>query len=294
MITGPSNESSPPSLADFLAAPDEAVAAVMPPTVILSIGGTRRSAALSGVSTDSDDYAKHSRPKMIACFDLFFRLGARHIFNCVVRPTQFEEVGRYREQLVQWIDWGLGGAEALADYAERGWRVRIGGVEAVPELRELRDRLVAATPAAATHTLWLYVTPTRETLWQQMLAAARASKAGTQAELIRAILGEDVPPARLWIGAGKPTITPDQVPLAILGELNCYWTQRPGYDIDESMVRRIVYDFAYRRQTWRADKSSRYADIEQMRPIWESPRILGLGKRAGGFWYPDYTQDDEP
>ena len=292
MTTRKSNESNPPALAEFLAAPDEVVAAVMPPTVILSLGGTRRSAALSGVSSQSDDYARLSREKMVACFNLFFRLGVRHLFNCVVRPRQFEEVGRYREQLLNWIDWGVTGPEALADYAEFGWRVRIGGLEAVPELRELNERLIAATPATSQHTLWFYATPTRGSLWEQTLAAAHATRARTQTELIRALLNEDVPTAGLFIGSGKAVITEDMIPLAILGETHCYWTQRPGYEMDESIVRRIVYDCVYRRQTWQKDKSARYADIEQMRSMLESRQVLGIGKRAGGFWYPDFTQDD--
>jgi hypothetical protein len=230
---------------------------------------------------------------MVACFNLFFRLGVRHLFNSVVRPRQFEEVGRYREQLVTWIEWGLTGPEALADYAEHGWRVRLGGVEAVPELRELNERLVAATPPTWQHTLWLYVAPTRGSIWEQTLAVAHATQARTQKDLIRALLGEDVPTAGMWIGSGKPVVTEDQVPLAILGETQFYWTKRPGYDIDEAMLRRIVYDSVYRRQTWQKDKSNRYAEIEQMRPILEGRQVLGIGTRIGGFWYPDYAQDDK-
>jgi hypothetical protein len=202
-------------------------------------------------------------------------------------------VGRYRERLVNWIDWGLTGPEALADYAALGWRVRIGGVEAVPELRELNERVVAATPAQWKHTLWFYVAPTRGSLWEQTLAVVQATNARTQTELIRALLGEDVPTAGMWIGSGKPVITEDQIPMALFGETHCYWTQRPGYDIDETIIRRMVYDCVYRRRTWQMDKSGRYADIEQMRSILESRQVVGIGKRVGGFWYPDFDQDDE-
>ena len=293
MTTAPSNESNPPALAEFLAAPDEAVAAVMPPTVVFSVGGTRRSAALSGIASQSDDYARLSRKWMVACFNRFFRLGVRHLFNCLVLPPQFEEVGRGRDQLYKWIEWGVTGPQALSDYAEFGWRVRIAGLDTVPELQGLNERLVAATPATWQHTLWLYATPRRGSLWEQTLAAAQATAARSQADLIRALLGEDVPTAGLWIGFGKPTITQDIVPLVMIGETHCYWTQRPGYDIDEAMIRRIVYDSVYRRRTWQRDKSTRYADIEHMRPILESPQILGIGQRVGDFWYPDYVQDEQ-
>jgi hypothetical protein len=293
VIIRANDEAEPPSLSDFLAAPDEVIAAVMPPTVVFSSGGTRRSAVLSGIGTQSDDYAQHQRERMVDCFHRFFRLGARHLFSCTVRPGQFDEVGRYRERLLDWIEWGVAGPEALADYARLGWRVRIHGLEAVPELQDLSERLVAATPASWQHTLWLYGTTTRGSLWEQTLAVAHATQAGTQTELIRALLGEDVPPAGLWIGFGKPMMTEDIVPLALLGETHCYWTQQPGYDIDETVIRRIVYDCVYRRQTWQKDKSMRYADVEQTRSIWESGRVLGIGQRTGGFWHPDYVQEDE-
>jgi hypothetical protein len=285
VTSGTRDEVDPPALAEFLAAPDEVVAAVMPATVVFASGGTRRSAALSGIPSHSDDYARHQRERMVACFDRFFRLGVRNLVTCVVRPGQFDEVGRYRDKLLRWIDWGIGGPEALADYARFGWRVRLSGVEAVPELRELGERLIAATPPTWQHTLWLYGAADRGSLWEQTLAVAHATKARNQTELIRALLGEEIPTAGLWIGFGKPMMTQDIVPLALIGETQCYWMQRPGYDIDESMIRRIVYDCVYRRQTWRKDKSTRYADIEQTRSIWESPRVLGIGRRAGGFWY---------
>jgi hypothetical protein len=55
----------------------------------------------------------------------------------------------------------------------------------------------------------------------------------------------------------------------------------------------MVYDCVYRRRTWREDKSGRYADIEQTRSLWESRRIVGVGKRVDAFWYPDFDQMDE-
>jgi hypothetical protein len=88
-------------------------------------------------------------------------------------------------------------------------------------------------------------------------------------------------------------ITHDIIPLALMGETQCYWVQRPGYDIDEVMVRRIIYDTVYRRRTWREDKSTRYANIEQTRSLWESRQVLGIGRRVGGFWYPASDQDDD-
>src|SRR5690242_4037768 len=59
-----------PTIEQFLAAPVEQVAEVAPATLIFAAGGTRRSAALSGLSPQSDDYAYWSRDRMIACVEL--------------------------------------------------------------------------------------------------------------------------------------------------------------------------------------------------------------------------------
>lgn len=279
----------PPALDAFLAAPAEQVARVAPPTVIFAVGGTRRSAALAGVAPGSDAYARLSRERMVACFEQFFRLGVSHLFTSVLRPGQLAEVGRYRERLMSWIDWGLAGPEALADYSRLGWRVRLLGADGLPELQTTVERLVAATPATGERTLWLYVAPERGALWAQTLAAARAARAATQEALIEALFGEAVPQAGMYIGFGKPLITNDIVPLALCGETHCYWIQRPGYELDEPMLRRMLYDYAYLRPTWVQDKSDRYAQARERRALWDSRAVLGMGVRVGGFWYPELS-----
>ncbi|NNJ13499.1 hypothetical protein EKD04_024550 [Chloroflexales bacterium ZM16-3] len=282
-----------PSLEEFLAAPVEFVANVMPETVIFAVGGTRRSAALVGISAQNDEYASSSRVRMISCIDQFFRLGTRHLFTSMLRPGQLDETGRYRERILSWLDWGLAGPEALEDYRRHGWRVRLCGAEGIPELRGAVDRLESATPPSWNHTLWLYVAPAPGTLWEQMIAAAQSAQIYSQTDLIRTMFGEDIPSAGIYIGFGKPIFTHDIIPLALLGEAQCYWTQRPGYEIDEDMVRRIVYDAVYRRRTWREDKSKRYDGIEATRDLWESRHVIGIGHRVGGFWYPASVQDKE-
>ncbi|NTU77837.1 MAG: hypothetical protein HGA45_00295 [Chloroflexales bacterium] len=285
---------SQPTLDQFLACPAEAVAAVAPQGVIFAAGGTRRSAALSGVAPDSTDYVRLSRERMVDCFARFYRLGVRHLYTSLLRPGQIDEVGPYREQLMRWVVWGLTGPEALADYRRHGWRVRLIGAGGLPELEEAAHTLVEATPDTGGPTLWFHAAATRSALWQMMLATALAGQARTQAELIRAIYGEDVPPARLQIGFGKPLVTNDIVPLLLYEETQCYWVQRPGYDLDELMIRRIIYDSIYLRSTWVQDKSSRYAEISEHQALWESRAVLGVGRRVGGFWYPDHGQEVEP
>jgi hypothetical protein len=134
----------------------------------------------------------------------------------------------------------------------------------------------------------VYVSGTPDAHWAAILGAAQQAQARTRAEVIRAMYGEDLPPATLCLSYGKPMIAADIMPLIVADEVQCYWTQRPGFSLDDTLVRRIFYDFAYTRRTWQPDKSSRYADVLAQRPFWEQTRVLGLGRRVGAFWYPTH------
>jgi hypothetical protein len=79
----------------------------------------------------------------------------------------------------------------------------------------------------------------------------------------------------------------ESVPTAVIGVLHCYWSQQPGYSLDQEQLRTILYDFAYVRPTWQVDKTGRAEQVLAQRKLWEQRRIIGLGKRVGPFWYPD-------
>jgi len=285
------SEAQPPSRANFLDAPTDLVACVAPATVIFAPGGTRRSAVLAGISPQSDEYARWTRERMVACSELFFNLGIRHLFMSVMRPPQLAEVGRYRDRLLDWLDWGLAGPEALADYARLGWRVRLLGADGLGQLGTAAERLRQTMPGTATPTLWYYVVPEIESPWQWVRAALRQTEGNTTSDVIRALYGEDVPLATLYLAFGKPMFVPDLLPPLLSGDVQCYWTQRPGYTLDEHTLRQVIYDYAYLRPTWTRDKSARYAGVEAQRSLWEQAPVLGLGRRAGAFWYPMSEQE---
>ncbi|MBK9711833.1 MAG: hypothetical protein IPO81_10980 [Kouleothrix sp.] len=282
-----------PSLEEFLAAPIEQVAPVAPATLIFAPGGTRRRAMLAGIAPHSEEYARWSREQMIACSALWFQHGVRHLFMNVLRPSQLEEVGYYRRRVLSWLEHGLAGPGPLEDYRRRDWRVRLIGAETLPELHDAAARLREATAQAAGPTLWFLVAPTPDAPWQLLQAALRQAAAPTMAEAIRALYGEPVPPATMFVGFGKPLLAPELLPPLLAGDLQCYWTQRPGYDLDANNLRRILYDYAYVRSTWTADKSSRYDAVPEQRSLWERPLVLGLGRREGAFWYPQQEHDQD-
>ena len=65
----------------------------------------------------------------------------------------------------------------------------------------------------------------------------------------------------LYLSFGKPTLAPFLVPPLLAGVVQCYWTQRPGYALSDLEWRQILYDYAYLRPTWTADKTGRAEQI---------------------------------
>ena len=276
-----------PTLEEFQKSSLAAIRAVAPRTLIFAAGGTRRGAALAGISPDGDEYARWSRQRMMSCFDLVFRHGVQHIFTFAIVDSQFQEVTEgYREKLIEWVDWGLAGPNALSEYAELGWRVRLLGTEGIQPLQETAKRLKHNTPDEYGHTLWWYVIPDLDAPWRWLLEAARESQASSRREMVQALYGEDIPPASLFLSFGKPMVSPALLPPPLIGCLQCYWLQRPSYELSESHFRNILYDYAYLRATWREDKNGRAEQALAHRTAWEEGPTIGIGQRLGPFWYP--------
>jgi hypothetical protein len=242
---------------------------------------------LAGLATESDEYARWSYTQMFAHHDLLIRHGIRHIIAPAVISNNLVEFARFRELFLSWASEGLAGPVSLAEYARRGWRARIVGTEEFPELREASARLEMNTPERWKGTIWWTATASTEAPWAALLAAVQRSGARTRAEAIRALYGEDIPPARLLLAFGKPMISPELLPPLLSGELQGYWFQRPGYSLDQPMLRRILYDYAYTRATGSGtERGWRYTDVSLQRAAWETDAVLGLGRQLGGFWYP--------
>ena len=290
---------NPPSLEEFLAAPPETVARVAPATAVYAPGGTRRSATLAGVPLTDDSYIQWVRPQLIENIALFFRLGVQHLIIPSIGPRNFQEGGVYGRRLVSWLADVVAGPAMLADYKTHGWQGRMLGVPALPLLAEAAARVQQATAGFGPHTIWWYLVADNEDPWREVLAMARQTGAQTRAEAIRALYGADIPPADLYIGFGKPFIGTTMVPPLLTGEsLHGYWTQRPGMQLTERVLRAILYDYAYSRRTWEADHSARYLQAHKYAGLWDTDYVLGIGSKRDGYWYPNAftipTLPDDP
>lgn len=281
------HEGERPTEEEFLAAPIEKITPLVPQTIFFGAGGTRRSAAMAGISPESDDYVHWLRGRMVNCFDLIFSYGVRHIFTPALIPSQMKEVtAGYREKLFEWTDWGLAGPEALTDYERLGWRVRLFGAESLPALTDAAERLCQAMPEPRRHNIWWTLMPEFDSPWERILAAAHRSGAQTRSQLVQALYGEEIPFGSLFLSFGKPVVTPALLPPLLVDTVHCYWMQRPSYELDEQQWRLILYDYTYRRATWRRDKTGRAEEALDHQAAWERGPTLGLGLRLGPFWYP--------
>jgi hypothetical protein len=256
--------------------------------MIAAFGGTRRGAALAGKDSRSKDTMAWQRREMLRCFDHLFSHGVRHVIAPVAIRQHLAEAGAARERVLAELGWGIAGPEALADYATYGWRVRMIGIEQLPELAPAAEQLRSAISAEGAPTLWFWVCADHAAPLQAIFDAAHCSGARTRAEVAHALYGEDIPPASLLLGFGEPTFSYELIPPLLMNRLEAYWIQRPGYRLDQQMLRRILYDYAYLRRTGSGvERSKRYADIQSQRAAWLTDWVLGVGVEVGSFWYPD-------
>ncbi len=282
------SEFPPPSLDEFLQSSLEDVRRVAPSTLIYAASGTRRAAALAGVETSGDKFAQWSKGELFRCIDLIFQHGVEHLFMPMLGPSQFQEnTANYREHLWRWFIDGLAGPDAIAHYQRAGWRVRFAFGEFIPPLQEATELLLTKSPTDARHTLWCYAVPDFQRVWSWVIEAVQGAGAMNYADAVQAIYGEQIPPAAIYLGTVKPLISAFQLPpLLVVDEVECYWSQRPGYSLDEKQLRSILYDYAFLRKTWLEDKTDRAEQALADQEIWRRGDVLGLGERLGPFWHP--------
>lgn len=275
-----------PTLQDFLQQPKENIRQLAPKTVILCIGGTRRSAALEGIEPHSTEFVHWSQPQLINLMNLLFEYGVENIISIAVISTNMSEFSAYKKRFLAMVDYGLANEQMLKYYNEHQWRVRLVGTDDFPELHQTSELLKQQTNPSSKQTLWWITSPFNKTPWEAVFETARKYQCSTRQEAIRAIYGEDIPLATMMIATGKPILMYDLVPPLLVGKLQCYWSQRPGYRMNETMLRTILYDYAFIRDTGAASLEDKYTEIEKYSHYWNNDYIIGEGEKLGSFWYP--------
>jgi hypothetical protein len=275
-----------PTLEQFLLSPLKNIIETVPNSIVYAPGGTRRSALFQNIEPWTREYIQWAQAGTINCLELIFRHGVRHIFLPLFMSRHVQEITDLEKELARPASYFVASDSMLEAYCARGWRVRLTGGDFSPHLREAQARLRAETPASSQKTLWWTASLGIQAQWETIFASIAGKHIQSTADAIRAVYGEDVPPITLFLGFGKPFVSPELFPPLLQGDVQCYWSQQIGYSLTERQLRMILYDYAYLRQTWSEDKTARAAQAQADRALWESEYILGLGRRIGPFWYP--------
>ncbi len=276
-----------PTQEEFLAAPVATVAAVAPRSMVYAPGGTRRSATFAGIVPWSAEYIRLGEDSITACLDIIFRHGVQHVFTPAVMLGHANEVDDIEGQLIKQMGAFISDPYMLNLMHKYGWRLRIAPSAYAEILRPICEYLERNTPHDAARTWWLTITPSYESWWSALIALAKSDEVQTRRGAIRAMFGEDVPPITLCLAFGKPMISPDLFPPLLMDNVHCYWSQQAGLTLTEPQFRKVLYDYAFLRQTWQKDKAARAQQAITQQEIWQRERIVGLGRRLGPFWYPE-------
>lgn len=279
------NATMPPTFDEFRGLSVELIKPYVPLSLLFAPGGTRRSATLAGMS--EREYPRWAHSEMIRFCQAFVPYGVKHIYTGMILQTQEREsTGWYAGQLAKWAEAIMATPDAIAEYRKLGFRMRVVGTSMAPAFAPMAERLREATPEGDL-TLWFITAPDVGNVWQWIFETVRRENVTSQAELIRALYGEDLPPAPLCLSYGKPMMGADFLPPFLHADrVQCYWTQKPGYTMTDLEWRRILYDYAFLRKTWSEDKTGRENQVLEHRALWENAPILGLGRRVGPFWFP--------
>lgn len=277
-----------PDLDAFLTAPHQTVAAVAPQTIIFAPAGSKRLAVIEQIPVEH--YSEWVMQELSRMLPMFFQLGVRNVLLPTLGPKQFlEPVTGYQDQILHWVvQFSLGAALTRAAF-EHGFRVRLIGpaTRSVPVLGEAANQLLEQHPDRDLPVLWLYVVQSDEEPWMEVIKAAQRTNATTRGELVQALYEEEIPSATVLIGSGRPILhTRIMPPLLFDSDLQCYWTRCAGVRITEEMIRRVIYDATFSRNTYTEARATRYRHANKLRQHWEGQSIMGIGQNMFGFWVP--------
>lgn len=282
-----------PTRDEFLFAPVETVAEVAPCSMVYAPGGTRRSATFAGIEPWSAAHVRETQKRFVDCLDVIFRYGVAHVFTPMIMVGHLMEATGSEQHLMLRMGEFATDPYLLDMVAEHKWRIKLAPSGFNDVLQPYIDCLDRLAPTTVTHTWWLTVTPSYESWWSSLIAAAKSDCVGTRSDAICALYGEAVPPIELCFAFGKPMISPDLFPPLLMDNVQCYWSQQAGYSLTDQQFRQVLYDFAFLRKTWQKDKAARARAASAHQQIWEREVIVGLGKRLGPFWYPSFPNESD-
>jgi hypothetical protein len=116
----------------------------------------------------------------------------------------------------------------------------------------------------------------------------------TEAELMAACFPEGPTQAHIWLGAGWLRLGITLPTLLDGGRTDVYGLSHLALDLNEGVLRRVLYDHLFRRWAGPEDDVDYTPnDLRELGDFYREHRdgVVGLGKLVGpGLWYPDYAR----
>jgi len=270
---------------------------------IFPFNGTRRWFLLEhGQDLDQDTdpskaYSDIAGKRYLEMYNLVFR----HGLDTLLVPTFGGEILDRGDEYMKNIGVGLARLATHPDfvsfYHEHQVRVRFYGdyrakLAGTPYayIIDLFDQITEETQQNNQHRLFYgvyaddYIEPIAKLTVEYFKKMGRVP---TKRELIEIYYGEYVEKADIFIGFEKFNVY--DYPLLAWGEESLYFTVAPSLYMNETQLRKLLYDYLYLRPVQDPDYFTMPAeDFEAMRNFYATNRdaIFGIGEMRSGIWYP--------
>ncbi len=301
-----------PELSEWMALPLEELAAFVLKrrlSIKLSLDGSTRHYLLhhpndDGAVTDWPHYANVTMDGLLRLADLLFSCGMETVMILNFWPGDADRRTNHVKRTVQGSRYHLLGPAAMPVYRKWGARVRMYGnwdihpvfADDIDAMHELEAALEAATPAGERLLLWGNYAGEGidEVVARSITLYQKLGRLPTQAEVRQACFPYGPENLDIYLGMGWLRISNVDIPPALnTNDTDFYSLAHLSLDLNENVVRRILYDKLFRRYVSTQLSVFKYTPdvLEALRAYYDEHRdyVLGTGHLVSsiGIWQPD-------
>jgi adenosine tuberculosinyltransferase len=299
-----------PTLEEWLALPRSKIADIVAQrhlAVLFSVDGTRRHYLLHNDKeeiTDFEAFAQHGAESYVRAYDVFFSLGVETVMTPLLYPPNFVRGDNYLNNSLKMCHQLLVNAPFTDLYKKWKLKARLyGDYEFAPNAASSRDEIgklgkavKALTPRGKRKLLFGFSAGSfsEEMIARSIVLYQATGRMPSEAELMKACFPDGPTQAHIWLGAGWIRLGITLPTILDGGRTDVYGLSHLALDLQESVLRRVLYDHLFRRWAGPEDDVNYTSnDLRELGDFYREHRdgVVGLGKLVGpGLWYPDYGQ----
>lgn len=291
----------------FLNLQAEDIAAVVrekgPRVVVCPINGTRRWFMLESRKHGfHGDFLDTILARYLSLFELFFSHGITNLLTPVLGPDIVQRGSTYTRMVFSALERISTGENFIRFYENKDVRVRFYGdyeqymAEHAPEvLGKLAEVQAATREHLAFKLFWgMFANDPVEKIARRAVDFYKLQgETLKRPDIVTHYYGEYLPPADMFIGMMPPAVF--DFPLLDVGHTALYFTTAPTPYLDETMLRRMLYDFIFVRRVqddYDDLDEDDWRNLEEFYSVHQR-EIFGVGRRAGSgsVWLPGANGD---